>query len=354
MKPRILIAAQPKTVQPLVEMLNPYYEIGLATHASRVKLAAQNQPPEMILMAAPFHHQHPALCHQLKRDDADTQSVPLLMLVEDAEDRSTAHQQGYADYLQMPFVPAEVRGRVQTHLALYQAQQAQQHYSTQLEDAVKHRTADLQRSMEALTESRQEVIHKLARAGEFKDTDTGVHIWRMAAYAKVLALAAGLSEEMATRLEEAAPMHDIGKIGIPDAILKKPAKLDEEQWQVMRQHTTIGAQILSPSPSALMQLAAIIAEHHHERWDGSGYPHGLKGTDIPLEARIVAIADVFDALTMRRPYKEPWSVERAMAAIKEDAGHHFDPQLVTQFTYALPQILQVKARFEEQSEQTLQ
>nr|CRH07480.1 Putative response regulator receiver [Candidatus Magnetococcus massalia] len=355
MKPRILIAGETATIKPLVAMLGDYYEIGLATQPERVELAARNRPPELILLTADFQKSNRGdLCQQLKRDQAATHDTPLLMLASDEEERSLALEVGCSDTIAIPFLPAEVQGRVQTYLSLFQARQAQNNYSIRLQNAVRERTSELENALADLSASRQEVIHKLARAGEFKDTDTGVHIWRMAAYAKVLALETGLSEELACRLEEAAPMHDIGKIGIPDAILKKAGKLDDLEWQVMRQHTVIGARILQPSPSSLMTLAASIAEHHHERWDGTGYPHGLAGDAIPLEARIVAIADVFDALTMRRPYKEAWRVEQALEAIYADSGSHFDPQLVTCFTAALPQILEIKETFERREEETLQ
>ncbi|MDH3605196.1 MAG: HD domain-containing protein, partial [Candidatus Tectomicrobia bacterium] len=174
-------------------------------------------------------------------------------------------------------------------------------------------------------------IHMLGEAGHYNDTDTGVHIWRMAAYAAALARSAGWHVDKAAMLELAAPMHDTGKIGIPDAILKKPAKLDADEWVIMKTHAELGHNILSKMDSPLFQMAAEVALHHHEQWDGSGYPQGPAGTAIPESARIVAIADVFDALTMKRPYKEAWTMQAAFEEIQKKAGSHFDPDLVDAF-----------------------
>lgn len=185
-------------------------------------------------------------------------------------------------------------------------------------------------------------------AAEYKDNETGLHVIRMSHFSKVLALAAGFSESAAEELLNAAPMHDVGKIGIPDAVLRKPGKLDEQEWQIMRQHVEIGARIIGEHSSGLLRTAQRIALSHHEKWDGTGYPNGLSGEDIPLEGRIVAIADVFDALTSVRPYKQAWPVEEAVAFLREQSGRHFDPRLVELFIGCLPEILQIKERWAEQ------
>jgi putative two-component system response regulator len=182
----------------------------------------------------------------------------------------------------------------------------------------------------------------LAEAGHYNDTETGEHIWRMATYSHLLALAAGWDKDDAKLLEMAAPMHDTGKIGIPDAILQKPGKFTAEEWDIMKQHSRIGYDILSKSHAPLFKLAAEIALNHHEKWDGSGYPNGLAEEAIPESARIVAIADVFDALCMRRPYKEPWPLERILPKLHELAGNHLDKRLVTIFIDIMPQILEKK------------
>jgi putative two-component system response regulator len=181
----------------------------------------------------------------------------------------------------------------------------------------------------------------LGEAGHYNDNDTGVHIWRMAAYSKALATALGWTILNAELIELAAPMHDTGKIGIPDAVLQKPGKLDTGEWEIMRRHSQIGYDILSKSVAPVFKLAAEIALNHHEKWDGSGYPNGLAGTAIPESARIVALTDVFDALAMRRPYKEPWPLEAIFATIREGSGRHFDPRVVSCFFDIQAEILEI-------------
>ena len=216
-----------------------------------------------------------------------------------------------------PLKPSIVRARVKTHLSLVRAIDLEQSY--------------------------HDAIYMLGEAGHYNDNDTGVHIWRMAAYASALANACGWSTDACKLIELAAPMHDTGKIGIPDLILKKPGKLDAAEWVVMKTHSIIGHKILSKSKAPVFQLAAEIALGHHERWDGSGYPGGLACNLIPESARIVAIADVFDALTMKRPYKEAWPLTRVLETIQDSAGSHFDPLLVDLFMSILPQILEIQA-----------
>lgn len=185
-------------------------------------------------------------------------------------------------------------------------------------------------------------------AAEYKDNETGLHVIRMSRYTQLLARAAGFSDADAERILHAAPMHDVGKIGIPDAILRKPGKLDADEWQVMQTHAAIGGRIIGQHSSGLLKMAHDIAVSHHEKWDGSGYPAGLAGTDIPLEGRIVAIADVFDALTSERPYKKAWPVEQAVQLLRDEAGKHFDPELVPLFIELLPQVLQIKEQWAEE------
>ena len=184
-------------------------------------------------------------------------------------------------------------------------------------------------------------------AGHCNDTDTSVHSWRMAAYVGAIARCVGWEVEQAEMLELAAPMHDTGKIGIPDALLKKPASLDAEEWKIMKIHPVLGHRILSKNDAPIFKMAADIALYHHEKWDGSGYPEGLAGSDIPQSARIVAITDVFDALTLRRSYKEPWSEESAFAEIRNCVGSHFDPELMVCFFDVQEEIQELKAKWDE-------
>ena len=183
-----------------------------------------------------------------------------------------------------------------------------------------------------------QIIQRLGRAAEYKDNETGMHVIRMSHYSRILGLAAGMSDAEADMLLNAAPMHDIGKIGIPDSILRKPGKLDEGEFEIMKTHCMIGAEILGDDTSELLQLAKVVALTHHEKWNGFGYPHGLSGEEIPRVGRIVAIADVFDALTSERPYKKAWSVEDAVELLQTSAGEHFDPLLVSLFVDSLPEL----------------
>jgi response regulator RpfG family c-di-GMP phosphodiesterase len=198
-----------------------------------------------------------------------------------------------------------------------------------LEQAVRERTAEL-------SDTQLEVIRRLGAAVESRDQETGDHIARMSALSHKLALAIGMDAREADLLGHASAMHDIGKIGIPDRILHKPGRLDEEEWVKMKTHTTIGAHILEGSRAPLIQMAETVALTHHERWDGSGYPHGLAGEEIPLAGRIAAICDVFDALVSERPYKGPWPLADALEEIERLSGSHFDPALVEKFLEIVP------------------
>jgi CHASE2 domain-containing sensor protein len=204
-------------------------------------------------------------------------------------------------------------------------------YNTLLEEQVRERT-------EELRATQLEVIRRLGRAAEWRDEETGHHVERISRLSELLALEAGMSRTDAERLGHAAVLHDVGKIGIPDRILLKPGKLDPEEWKLMKSHTAIGSAILADSPSPLVQLAEEIVRTHHERWDGSGYPNGLSGTEIPLAGRICSIVDVFDALRSRRPYKERWSLEVALEEIRRQRGRQFDPQLVDAFLALVPRL----------------
>jgi putative two-component system response regulator len=198
-----------------------------------------------------------------------------------------------------------------------------------------------------INDTRLKIIQRLGRAAEYKDDNTGMHVIRMSHYARVLGLAAGMNEAMADMLLDAAPMHDIGKIGIPDRILQKADKLDDEEWGVMQTHTAMGTEIIGDDESELLKMARQVAATHHEFWDGSGYPLGLHGEEIPVVGRIVAIADVFDALTSKRPYKEAWTVEDAIAYLQAQAGKQFDPTLVPLFVENLEQILVLMEQFSD-------
>ena len=203
-----------------------------------------------------------------------------------------------------------------------------------LEETVRERTSDL-------CETQLEVVRRLSQAAESRDNETGEHITRMSRTCARLSLAAGATPEEAELILNAAPMHDVGKIAIPDRVLLKPGKLDDEEWDLMKRHTVLGADLLSGSRSPVVQMGELIALTHHEKWDGSGYPRGLRGAEIPFVARIVAVCDVFDALISERPYKRPWSAQAALAEIKTQSGSHFDPYVVDVFEAMFSEVVDI-------------
>jgi putative two-component system response regulator len=254
--------------------------------------------------------------------------------------RIRALQNGARDFVGKPFDRIELLARVRNLIEVQLAQRSMRSQNELLELKVRERTQMLQ-------QSRLQVVQRLGRAAEYRDNETGLHIIRMSNMSALLAHEAGLDSYQCDLLLNASPMHDIGKIGIPDHILLKPGKLEPHEWEVMKTHTLIGADLLAGDDSDLMILAHDIALTHHEKWDGSGYPHGLAGEDIPPAGRIVALADVFDALTSERPYKPAWPVERAVALIREQAGRHFDPELAEVFLSVLPRVLAISNQYAE-------
>jgi two-component system response regulator RpfG len=251
------------------------------------------------------------------------ESVPAIMITikKDAETRYAALDAGITDFLSKPVDIYECTARSKNLLTMHQQQIALQNRSDVFEGLVKTATSEI-RARE------KETLMRLARAGEYKDYDTAMHLQRMSLYSRAIAETIGLGEEEVEVIELAAPLHDIGKIGIPDSILLKKGTLDDLELKLMRKHPIIGYEILQDSPSKYLQKGSEIALAHHERFDGSGYPYALRGHDIPLSARIVAIADVFDALTSIRPYKEAWSIDKALEYVRDESGKHFDPELV--------------------------
>jgi putative two-component system response regulator len=258
--------------------------------------------------------------------------IPLLVVTADtaADTRRRALAAGASDFLTKPLSPAEVRLRVRNLLRTRFLHAQLRDQNTSLENRVGERTAELE-------EARQEILDRLARAAEFRDDDTGQHTQRVGWIAARLAQVLGLPEERVDLMRKAAPLHDIGKIGIPDGILLKDGRLTPEERSVMETHTSMGARILSGSRYPILQFAEEIALTHHERWDGGGYPNGLRGEEIPLSGRIVAAADVFDSLTHVRPYKQAWTVQETMAEIRAEAGRHFDPRVVEALLRVVPE-----------------
>ena len=267
--------------------------------------------------------------------NGDIPPIMVLTAQTDMDTKLKALAAGAQDFLHKPFDRVEALTRIHNMIEVRLLHKQVRRQNEILEQKVQERTQELE-------DTRLEVVHRLGRAAEYKDNETGMHVVRMSKIAHLLAVALGMSDEDAKLLLHTSPMHDIGKIGIPDSILLKPGKLDADEWETMKTHSTMGAKILSGHHSELMEMAREIALSHHEKWDGSGYPKGLKGDDIPLVGRITAVADVFDALTSERPYKKGWPIKDAATFIKEQAGLHFDPAVVEKFTEHLDKIANIR------------
>ena len=292
-------------------------------------------PPELIVYsAAEPDFDAAAVCRRLQAN-LRTRFVPVVFYnaKPDSMQELAAFDAGAQDYLRAPFDEPVAFARVRLHQQLYAQKR-------QLAALIQTRTKEV-------TVANAELVKRLRAAAEFKDDETGSHIERMSRSAQLLARAAGLSEAEAELVLQAAPMHDVGKIGIPDRILLKPTPLTPDEWRVMRMHPGIGAGIIGKHDAPILKIARRIALTHHEKWDGTGYPRGLKGEEIPLVGRIVALADVFDALTSERPFKPAWPVENAITYIREQTGKHFDPRLAGLFLELMPEILKIRAEYPE-------
>ncbi len=312
--PKILVVDDEATnLRLLKHILSDDYRLFFAKSGLEALRITQKEEPNLILLDVMMPDMSGYdVCTQLKQSDK-TKHIPVIFVsaLNEESDEEKGFNLGAVDYITKPVVPAIVKARVKTHLSLVNSDE--------------------------LKRTRLQVIQRLGKASEYKDNETGKHVIRMSFYAKELALEYGLSEFQAEKIFNAAPMHDIGKIGIPDQILLKPGKLTPEEFEEMKKHPQIGEEILGESDSELIALAKSIAVSHHEKWNGTGYPYGLSGNDIPLEGRIVAIADVFDALTTIRPYKRAWTLEEATDYIYSESGKHFDPRLVE----CIPEVLDV-------------
>ncbi|RQO56265.1 two-component system response regulator [Paucibacter sp. KBW04] len=270
------------------------------------------------------------------------QNLPILMVTanDQKEVRYRALNAGASDFLTKPVDRIEFLARATNLLALNDAQRQLAMRADTLAEEVKRATADI-------LERERETVIRLSKAAEYRDPETGAHILRMAHYSQLIARGLGLSVDEQELLLHAAPLHDIGKVGIADAILLKPGRLTPAEFEVMKKHASFGYEILKDSSSSILQAGAAIALGHHEKFDGSGYPQGLKGDAIPLFSRIVAVADVFDALTSARPYKPAWTLEASKRHIQTNAGLHFDPGCVAVFFELWDQVLDIRARFKD-------
>ncbi len=300
----------------------------------------KGQRPDLILLDInmPYLNGFEVMAQLQALNDPLLPPIVILTAQNSKEYLMKALEAGARDFLTKPFDGYELQMRVRNLLDAHLAHRMLHDQKNVLEEMVVERTEKLQRTQ-------LQIVQRLGMAAEYRDEDTGNHVLRMSHISMVLAKAVGWSQKNCELILYASSMHDVGKIGIPDSILLKPGKLDADEWELMKTHTTIGAELLAHDDSELMKMAHEIALSHHERWDGSGYPNGLAGEAIPKSGRITALADVFDALTSPRPYKKAWSIDDTMALIKDASGKHFDPELVDIFIQQLANILAVRKQF---------
>jgi len=331
-KPKILVVDDvPGNIQIVMQALKDEYSVVAATSGEKaIALALAEPGPSIILLDVMMPGMDGyEVCRRLK-ENGKTSGIPVIFITTLDEDvnEEKGLDLGAVDYIAKPINPALVKKRVRNQLEL-------KLYRDSLEGLVRERTAQIH-------DTRLEIIRMLGRAAEYKDNETGTHIIRMSRYCQEIALAYGMSGKEAELLLNAAPMHDVGKIGIPDRILQKPGPLDEEEWKIMKGHAYMGHLIIGNHDSQILKAASVIAYQHHEKWNGKGYPRCLKGNEIDLFSRIVALADVFDAVTSERVYKEAWSMDDALDLIRRERGEHFDPAVADAFFKALSEILKIK------------
>jgi putative two-component system response regulator len=350
---RILVVDDEKLNRRLIEkMLTPQgYEVILAESGEECLEKALEAPPDLILLdiIMPPGMDGFEVCAKIKKEES-LSLVPIVMVtaLSEVNDRVRALDVGADDFLSKPVDRMELRARVRSLLKVKAYNDHMVNYRQELEIEVKRRTMELAKAHEKLRGASLETIFRLSRAAEFKDEDTGAHIISMSRISARIARQMNLSKQTADNILYASPMHDIGKIGIPDRILLKNGPLNEDEWNIMRLHTVYGGKILENSEIGFLRLGEVIATTHHEKVDGTGYPRGLKGKDIPLAGRIVAVADVFDALMSRRPYKPPFSIDQAVNIIKEGRGKHFDSDVVDVFLADMDEIQAIWNKSQEQ------
>ena len=326
-------------------ILGDHYAVRVATSGRlALKVSFSANPPDLILLDVMMPEMDGYEVCRLLKEDERTQKIPVIFVTAKSEVKDEIHglSLGAVDYLAKPVSAPIVLARVKTHLALYDR-------SSHLEGLVQERTANLQIKSHELEETRLEIIRCLGRAAEYRDNETGFHVVRMSSYVKLLAVKSGLTEFEAEQFMFAAMMHDTGKIGVPDQVLLKPGKLTSEEFDIIKTHPQIGAFIIGEHNTELLKLAREIALTHHEKWNGKGYPNGLKGEEIPIGGRLTAIADIFDALTSVRPYKKAWSVDDALDLLQKEIGEALDPKLAPLFIELRPEIEKIMQTFRDEN-----
>lgn len=336
-KKKVLIVDDCKeNLDVLYNLLKDTYNVNAAKDGNTaLKLLNSGLSPDIILLDIMMPQISGYEICKIIKSNKKLSKIPIIFISSKSGefDEKKGFEVGAVDYITKPISPLITLERIKTHLYLANQQ-------NHLENLVIERT-------KTIYDTRKMIISTLSRAGEYKDNETGLHVLRMGKYSYLLGKKMGLLESENNLLLNIVPMHDIGKIGIPDKILLKEGKLTKEEWEIMKSHTLIGADILGDSDFELIKGARECALSHHEKWDGTGYPFGLKGDEIPLYGRIAAISDVFDALTSDRPYKKAWIVDDAITHLKEQRGKQFDPELLDLFLEIIPDILKIKKEFND-------
>ncbi|MGI2176624.1 HD domain-containing phosphohydrolase [Shewanella frigidimarina] len=337
-----------------IELMQAYlepkgYNIVTATGGQEALDTLANHPIDLILLDIMMPGMNGFEVTRRVRQNETLKLLPIVLItaLRETKERVKGIDAGCDDFITKPVDKNELLSRVKSLLKIKDYNDLRANYNKQLEADVAERTEDLRQALASLKAASLETIHRLTMASEYKDEETGAHIQRMSLYSEAVARSVGLDEHTVENILFSASMHDLGKISTPDHILLKPGKLDAAEWEIMKQHTVVGANILKGSNSEVIKMGEVIARSHHEKWDGSGYPEGLKGSDIPIAARIVAIADVFDALSSTRPYKKSFSEEKTFAIIREGSGSHFDPDIVDAFFAVQKEILTIKKKYSD-------
>uniref|UniRef100_A0A7V5XFN9 Response regulator n=1 Tax=Thermodesulfobacterium geofontis TaxID=1295609 RepID=A0A7V5XFN9_9BACT len=298
-----------------------------------------------------------SLC-KIVKNNTETVDIGIILITaaNDVDSRIKGLASGADDFLNKPFLIPELKARIVSLSKIKKYRDFLKNYQNLLEKEVEKKTSELQKlylqlqiAYNEIKDLSLEIIYRLAKAAEFKDKYTGFHIQKIGFYSTKIAEHLGLSKEQIELIKYSSPLHDIGKLKIPDHILLKPGPLSKDEWEIMKTHTTMGAKILEGSKIKYLKAAEKIALLHHEKWDGTGYPYGLKGKKIPLFARIVSIVDVFDASTSDRPYRKAFSVEEAFEIIKNESGKHFDPELVEVFLKIKEEIIEIRTLFKDEN-----
>ncbi len=346
-KYKILIVDDvPKNIQVVANLLgDEEYEISYATNGEQALGHIQEENFDLVLLDVMMPEMNGyEVCRRIKQGGL-CKDMPVIFITAKTDEESLieAFDAGGQDYITKPFNSTELLARVRTHLKLKAYEDSQQ-------VVIDNALAELKQLNREIVETQKEVIFTMGSIGETRSRETGQHVKRVAEYSRLFAKLSGLGDFEADLIAMASPMHDIGKVGIPDSILNKKGRLTEEEFEIMKTHVTIGYEMLKHSDRPIMRTAAIIALEHHEKWDGSGYPKGLDGGDIHLYGRITALADVFDALGSDRCYKKAWEDEKIFELLRDQSGKHFDPGLIEMFFDNLDSFFEIRSQYRDVEE----